>query len=117
MAGLVGAYLCSTEHSALWEFCIHMCSSSKRDVMYLTVSNSESFLEESDTAVLFKRHYHLHVNLQIYNIFEGLISNPVMDFYILDGNLMVHNSERMTSNCIIKWVTASEQKWTGSDIR
>ena len=51
MAGLVGAYLCSTGHSALWEFSIHMSGSSKRDVMHLTVSNSESDLEESDTAV------------------------------------------------------------------
>ena len=54
---------------------IHMCGISKRDVMYLTVSNSESYVEESDTAVLCKRHYHLHVNLQIHSILEGLISN------------------------------------------
>ena len=52
-----------------------MCGSSKRDVMYLTVSNSESDPEESDTALLCKRHYHLHVNLQIYNnILEGIIT-------------------------------------------
>ena len=30
---------------------LHMSGSSKRDVMHLTVSNSESDLEESDTAV------------------------------------------------------------------
>ena len=81
-----------------------MSGSSKCDVMYLTVSNSESDLEESDTAVLFKRHYHWHVNLQIYNILEGLISNPVVGLYILHENmhnLLVHNSERMTSICIL----------------
>ena len=78
-SGMVGAYLCSTEPSASWQFFIHMCCSSKHDVMYLTVSHSESDLEESDTAVLCKRHYyHLHVNLQICNIFELLISNPVV---------------------------------------
>ena len=72
---------------------MHMSGNSKRDVMYLTVSNSESDLEESDTAVLFKRHYHLHVNLQIYNLFEGLLSNPVVGLCILHGNahnLLVH---------------------------
>ena len=102
-SGLVGAYLCSTEHSASWKFCIHSSGSSKRDVMYLTVRNSESDLEESDTAVLFKRHYHLHVNVQIYYLFEGL-SKPVVGLYILHGNahnLLVHNSERMTSICIL----------------
>ena len=51
VAGLVGAYLYSTEPSVSWEFSIHMSGSSKRDVMYLTVSNSESCLEENDTAV------------------------------------------------------------------
>ena len=43
--------LYSTEHSASWEFSIHMCGSSKCDVVHLTVSCSESDLEESDTAV------------------------------------------------------------------
>ena len=63
------------KYSASCESSIHMCGISKRDVMYLTVNNSESDLEESDTAVLRKRHYHLHVNLQIHSILEGLISN------------------------------------------
>ena len=50
-SGMVGAYLCSTEHSASWEFSIHSSGSSKRDVVHLTVSSSESDPEESDTAV------------------------------------------------------------------
>ena len=50
-SGLVGAYLYSTQPSVSWEFSIHMSGSSKRDVMHLTVSNSEPDLEESDTAV------------------------------------------------------------------
>ena len=58
-------------HSVSWEFSIHMSGSSKCDVMYLTVSTAESDLEESDTAVLCKRHYHLHVYLQIYDSLKG----------------------------------------------